>query len=105
LPDEDDEALAARHSRVDQVPLQHRVVLYRQGNDNGRIFRAKSGRATPTGTIPTRRRAELAPPPNWIRPQLAKLVEKAPDGPDSLHELKLDGYRMHARLDAGKCKS
>jgi len=53
-------------------------------------------------TIPTRRKAELASPPLWIKPQLAKLVERAPDGPDWLHELKLDGYRMHARLDAGR---
>jgi bifunctional non-homologous end joining protein LigD len=28
-------------------------------------------------------------------------VEKAPDGPDWLHEIKFDGYRMHARLDGG----
>jgi len=28
-------------------------------------------------------------------------VKAAPDGPDWLHEIKLDGYRMHARLDAG----
>src|SRR5882672_10315183 len=40
-------------------------------------------------------------PPAWIKPQLAKLVEKAPDGSDWLHEIKFDGYRMHARLDAG----
>ena len=53
-------------------------------------------------TIPTRRRAELASPPPWIKPQLAKLVEQAPDGSDWLHELKLDGYRMHTRLDAGR---
>jgi ATP-dependent DNA ligase len=26
----------------------------------------------------------------------------APNGPDWLHEIKLDGYRMHARLDAGR---
>jgi len=51
--------------------------------------------------IATRRRAELASPPAWIKPQLAKLVEKAPDGTDWLHEIKFDGYRMHARLDAG----
>src|SRR5438067_3822348 len=61
---------------------------------------AKSSRANPTGTITSRRRIQLSPPPTWIKPQLAKLVEKAPDGPDWLHELKLDGYRMHARLDA-----
>jgi ATP-dependent DNA ligase len=30
------------------------------------------------------------------------LVKQAPDGPDWLHEIKFDGYRMHARLDAGR---
>src|SRR5438270_13251260 len=40
--------------------------------------------------------------PAWIKPQLAALVKSAPDGPDWLNEIKLDGYRMHARLDAGR---
>ena len=62
----------------------------------------KSARANPTNTIPLRRGAEPAPPPTWIKPQLAKLVDNAPDGPDWLHEIKFDGYRMHARLDAGR---
>jgi DNA ligase D-like protein (predicted ligase) len=62
----------------------------------------KSARTSPTSTIPPRRRVELASPPAWIKPQLAKLIEKAPDGPEWLHEIKLDGYRMHARLDAGR---
>ena len=57
-----------------------------------------------SATIPTRRRAELASPPTWIKPQLAKLVERAPDGSDWLHEIKFDGYRMHARLDAGRAQ-
>ena len=39
--------------------------------------------------------------PSWIKPQLTKLVDQAPDGPDWLHEIKFDGYRMHARLDRG----
>jgi bifunctional non-homologous end joining protein LigD len=39
--------------------------------------------------------------PGWIKPQLTKLVDHAPDGPDWLHEIKFDGYRMHARLDRG----
>src|SRR5215472_10793774 len=55
-----------------------------------------------SATIPTRRRAELAPPPAWIKPQLAKLVEQAPYGLEWLHEIKFDGYRMHARLDRGR---
>jgi DNA ligase D-like protein (predicted ligase) len=55
-------------------------------------------------TIPTRRRVGLTSPPVWIKPQLATLVEKAPDGPDWAHEIKFDGYRMHAQLDAGRAE-
>ena len=62
----------------------------------------KSARASVTGSLHIRRRVELPPPPPRIKPQLAKLVEEAPDGPDWLHEMKLDGYRMHARLDASR---
>ena len=40
--------------------------------------------------------------PKWIKPELAALVKAAPDGPGWLHEIKLDGYRMHARIDAGR---
>ena len=42
--------------------------------------------------------------PEWIRPQLTELVDAAPEGPDWLHEIKFDGYRMHARLDRGAVK-
>ena len=62
---------------------------------------AKSYRATPPHT---RQRVGQASPPLWIKPQLAKLVEKAPNGPEWAHELKLDGYRMHARLDVGRAQ-
>jgi hypothetical protein len=39
--------------------------------------------------------------PQWIRPQLTQLVADAPAGDQWLHEIKYDGYRMHARLDHG----
>lgn len=42
--------------------------------------------------------------PEWIRPQLTKLVDEAPDGPEWLHEVKFDGYRIHARLDHGRVR-
>src|SRR5258708_37006168 len=51
---------------------------------------------------PTRQNIDRASLPTRIKPQLAVLVKEAPDGPDWLHEIKLDGYRMHARLDAGR---
>jgi hypothetical protein len=52
---------------------------------------------------PVAPRSRADPPllPDWIRPQLTELVDAAPDGPDWLHEIKYDGYRMHARLDRG----
>src|SRR5437016_6751745 len=50
----------------------------------------------------TRRPAtDAAGLPQWIRPQLTQLVDAAPDGPEWLHEIKFDGYRIHARLDRG----
>ena len=55
-------------------------------------------------SISTRRRLRPASSPTWIKPQLAKLVERAPGGHDWLHEIKFDGYRMHARLDAGRAQ-
>ena len=42
--------------------------------------------------------SKLPQPPKWIKPQLTRLVDDAPSGPDWLHEVKYDGYRMHARL-------
>ena len=40
-------------------------------------------------------------PPKWIKPQLTRLVDEAPTGNDWLHEIKFDGYRMHARIAGG----
>src|SRR5271155_2016993 len=47
------------------------------------------------------RTASRAALPEWIRPQLTQLVKEAPDRREWLHEIKYDGFRMHARLDHG----
>jgi ATP-dependent DNA ligase len=52
-----------------------------------------------------RRRSEATALPGRIKLQLTKLVDQAPDGPDWLHEIKFDGYGMHARLDGGAAGS
>jgi bifunctional non-homologous end joining protein LigD len=44
------------------------------------------------------------PVPEWIPPQLTQLVETAPSGPQWFHEVKLDGFRMAARIDRGRAK-
>src|SRR4051794_21204939 len=38
--------------------------------------------------------------PDFVPPQLTALTETTPEGGDWAHELKWDGYRMHARIDA-----
>ena len=42
--------------------------------------------------------------PDWIWPQLTQLVDAAPEGEQWLHEIKYDGFRMHARLDHGEVR-
>jgi bifunctional non-homologous end joining protein LigD len=40
--------------------------------------------------------------PAFVGPQLALLTDEAPTGAQWFHEIKLDGYRMLARVDGGK---
>ncbi|MCK0208535.1 DNA ligase D [Starkeya koreensis] len=40
-----------------------------------------------------------APLPDFVQPELATLVAKAPAGKDWIHEIKFDGYRLQARID------
>jgi hypothetical protein len=40
--------------------------------------------------------------PTWVAPQLTELVGKVPAGDEWAHEIELDGYRMHARIDHGQ---
>ena len=54
-----------------------------------------------TRSLAEGRRAEATALPGWVKPQLTKLVDQPPEGPEWLHEIKYDGYRMHARLDRG----
>ncbi|SEP50932.1 bifunctional non-homologous end joining protein LigD [Rhodospirillales bacterium URHD0017] len=42
--------------------------------------------------------------PRWIKPQLTRLAKEAPSGDGWLHEVKYDGYRMHARIDGRDIK-
>jgi bifunctional non-homologous end joining protein LigD len=47
------------------------------------------------------RKAEM---PEFVEPQLASLVKAAPSGKRWLHEIKLDGYRLQARIEDGKVR-
>jgi bifunctional non-homologous end joining protein LigD len=67
----------------------------------------QSNRAEKQALRPVERRARAAPdlgkaprgaPPKAIHPQLATLADRAPAGDEWLHEMKLDGYRILARI-------
>jgi bifunctional non-homologous end joining protein LigD len=49
----------------------------------------------PTRAIARRTSAE---PPRFVEPQLALLVKTPPSGNGWAHEIKFDGYRLHARI-------
>jgi ATP-dependent DNA ligase len=46
----------------------------------------------------------VSPLPHWVPPQLTQLTETAPSGPNWLHEIKLDGFRMSARIERGRAR-
>jgi bifunctional non-homologous end joining protein LigD len=66
---------------------------------SGRVARKKLGAAP--GKLAGARKAAL---PKTMAPQLALLVDDAPDGDGWLHEIKFDGYRMLCRVADGKCQ-
>lgn len=45
-----------------------------------------------------------APYPGFIEPALATKIERVPTGERWLHEIKFDGYRLQARIEAGRVK-
>ncbi|WP_323718563.1 DNA ligase D [Paracoccus aminovorans] len=48
--------------------------------------------------------ARKAAMPGFVPPMLATLVSAAPQGDRWLHEIKFDGYRLQARIEAGRVK-
>ena len=62
-----------------------------------RVVKRSASQAVKSG--PSRRGVPL---PQFVPPQLSQPVEKPPSGPQWVHEIKLDGFRMAARIDNGR---
>ena len=62
-----------------------------------RVVKRSAAQAVKSGRSRARR-----PLPQFVPPQLSRPVEKPPSGAQWLHEIKLDGYRMAARIDNGR---
>ncbi len=66
----------------------------RDGTADVRTTQAKRAVPPSRASIPG---ATAVPLPALIEPELATLVDRAPEGPDFIHEIKLDGYRLLVR--------
>ena len=69
---------------------------------------ARRSRAKPAVAAAARKRSASPPRggrstrlPDFVPPSLATLHDTAPSGPQWIHEIKFDGYRIEARLDKG----
>src|SRR5215470_5206518 len=94
------------------------------GAAKGRVWHSnrKEGQAAPAKTRTPRARAvrghrgarggdpdeisgvRKAALPKFVSPELATLVDRAPEGEAWLHEMKYDGYRILARIEKGRVR-
>lgn len=66
-----------------------------------RSARSSVAARAPASSLAERPGAQRAKLPAFVEPQLATLASEAPEGQDWLHEIKLDGYRIQARVENG----
>src|SRR5262245_26716364 len=72
--------------------------------DRDRIWDSRTGEKTQLrspGAIPEARQGPL---PANLKPQLASVAATAPEGPEWLHEIKYDGYRLLACIEHGNVR-
>ena len=97
------------------VVTEHKSVLSKRSNedlakqkdirpDHAARQKVQKGRKVPLPEVSKLAGAKKGILPVFVEPSLALLAEKPPIGPNWLHEIKYDGYRMQARLDGGKVK-
>jgi DNA ligase D-like protein (predicted ligase) len=65
-----------------------------------RVVKRSASQAVKAGS--SRRSRPNSPLPLFVPPQLSQPVENPPSGQQWVHEIKLDGYRMAARIDNGR---
>lgn len=80
-------------AEADRVWQPNRSVA---ANVKAGAIRERRSRRADAGSAEGARQAAM---PAFIAPQLATLVKESPAGPDWVHEMKLDGYRMLCRIE------
>jgi DNA ligase D-like protein (predicted ligase) len=80
-----------------EAPALRRHSSPELSSSMSRVVKRSASQAVKSGPPP-----RGVPLPGFASPQLPQLVEKPPSGPQWLHEIKLDGFRMAARIDNGR---
>jgi bifunctional non-homologous end joining protein LigD len=86
---------------MEQIAANADRVWTRDGEQKPAAKAPRSGKPVAKAKSAKTKSAAL---PQFVPPQLATLVDRPPEGPEWLHEIKLDGYRMLARLTGGKMR-
>jgi bifunctional non-homologous end joining protein LigD len=101
-------AKAAKASKAARVPasksLQSAVKAVKDTSASERASKTQAARTDTKAALPTASAGRKAALPAKLEPQLATLVEEAPQGDDWVYEVKFDGYRLLARVEKGKAK-
>ena len=83
-------------------------VKPRRGRATRRTAAKTSAKTTGGQAVKGRRKGDDVaggvPLPKFVPPSLATLRDDAPNGPQWMHEVKFDGYRIQARLDHGEVR-
>ena len=77
------------------------AALATRPDHKARLATARRGVAA-TATLSRVAGAKKGILPPFVDPSLAELSDRPPDGPDWIHEVKHDGYRIQARVEGGK---
>jgi bifunctional non-homologous end joining protein LigD len=78
--------------------------LEKIAHERDRVWDSGKGEATPRHPPDRIAGARKGPMPGGLKPQLATPAAATPAGPEWLHEIKYDGYRLFADIERGKVR-
>ncbi len=102
-PGDQDSLLADDRSVASGRPMA--AIAAGKGRGPKPFMLAKKAPPSPSAVWQSKQRRKSAStiaPPQFIAPQLCRLVDRAPEGDGWVHEIKFDGYRMQLRVADGK---
>lgn len=78
--------------------------IEKKGKNQAKRLAPAATEALPLPDPSTIKGAKKAPLPDFVEPALATLMASPPAGDGWIHEIKFDGYRLQARIEAGRVK-